>query len=172
MKKCFMKIQFTSFSLKKCYILQQKFCCEIKVSTWLQTSSINYSEQILKIQKYQHEADWKDFWFKTCPHLEILNWAQKTQTSMHCWKKQLFLTKNVFFCWNTKEKSDLKFWCWALLSIMLDILQLCLIHKNHSSLNYCNLKSADQFCKFQKDFKKHLKIRFAAWLDSKHWNPT
>ena len=104
MKKSFMKIHFTRFSSKKCYILQQNFCCEIKVATWLQTSSTNYSEQILKLQKYQHEAEWKHFWFRIGPHLEILNWAPKTQNSMHCWKKQLFLTKKRFFLLKHKRK--------------------------------------------------------------------
>ena len=101
-------------------------------------------------------------------------WIELKKRKLRCIveKSNFFWQKTFFFCWNTKEKSDLKFWCWALLSIMLDILQLCLIHKNHSSLNYCNLKSADQFCKFQNDFKKHLNISFAAWCDSKHWNPT
>ena len=67
-------------------------------------------------------------------------------------KSNFFWQKNNFFCWNTKEKSNLKLRCWALHSIILDVLQLCLIYKNHNSLNYCNFKSADQFCKFQNDF--------------------
>ena len=96
MKKCFMKIHFTRFSLKKCYVLQQNFCCEIKVATWLQTSSINYSKQIFKIQKYQNEAEWKDFWFQTAAHLEI---------SMHCWKKQLFFDKKTIFFVETQKQN-------------------------------------------------------------------